>query len=82
MLVRRRGQLAHPQAMLDAGVGLDLLVRRLVHRRQQYALEVELHEGLLRADQVPDVRRVEGPAEDADAQRVNLGPGPRRRPGT
>jgi hypothetical protein len=75
-------RLAQRHAVLDPRISLDRLVRRLAYGHEQHALEVELHERLLRADQMADVRRVEGPAQDADAQGVSPGPGPCRRPGT
>ena len=39
----------------------------VAHRHEHDRVEAELVAGLLRADEVADVRRVEGPAEDADA---------------
>ena len=54
--------------MLHAGVGLDALVRRLVHREKQHAVELELVEGLLRAHEMPEVRRIERAAEEAELQ--------------
>ena len=58
--------LAHRDAVRDARVGIDGLVRRHRDRHQQDAVEPELHERLLRADQMAEVRRVERPAEQAD----------------
>ena len=51
-------------------------------RHEQHAVEPELDERLLRADQVADVRRVERPAEEADPHALRAGPGRRPRPGT
>ena len=45
-----------------------------------HAVEPELVAGLLRADEVADVRRVERPAEEADARHGLTGRGPARRP--
>jgi hypothetical protein len=55
------------EPMFGARVLLQRLVRRLSGRHQDDAVETELEVGLLTADQVADVQRVEGPAEDADA---------------
>ena len=52
--------------VLDAGVGLDALVRRLVDRHEQDAVELELRQRLLRAHEMADVRRVERPAQQPD----------------
>ncbi len=57
---------AQLHSRVGARVGLQLLVRRREHRHQHDAVEAELVERLLRADQVPDVRRIERAAEDAD----------------
>jgi len=43
------------------------LVRRAPSRHQDHAVQVKLQVSLLSADQVTEVRRVEGSAEDADA---------------
>jgi hypothetical protein len=67
-LVRGHGRLAHRHAVVDARVADGLLVRRRVHGNQQHAVEAELRPRLLRADHVGDVRRVERPAEQADAR--------------
>jgi hypothetical protein len=47
-------------------------VRGLAHRHEQNEVELELPEGFLNADQVPDVRRVEGTPENTYAQRSKL----------
>jgi hypothetical protein len=52
--------------MLGAGIVLLGLVWRLPGGHQHHAIEAELQVRLLAADQVAYVRRVEGPAEDAD----------------
>jgi hypothetical protein len=57
---------AHGEAVLHPGIRLDLLVRRAVHRHQHHRVEPELVDRLLCAHEVPDVRRVERPAEDAE----------------
>jgi hypothetical protein len=51
-----------------SGVVVERLVWRLTRRDQQHPVERQLQIRLLAADQVADVRRVEGPAEDADAR--------------
>src|SRR5438046_5861888 len=55
---------AQRQPGLGAGIIEDLLVRRGVDRHQYHAVEPELRPRLLGADQMPDVRGVEGPPED------------------
>ena len=67
-LVAGHRGLAERHAHVRARVVDRLLVRRRVHRQQQHAVEPELRAGLLRADQVADVRRVERPAEQPDAR--------------
>ena len=62
------GQLAQLQPHLGAGVVRRAPMRRLAHRHQQHAVQLELAQRLLRADQMAHVRRVEGAAEDAYAQ--------------
>src|SRR3954447_18466200 len=63
-----RCELAHPVALLRAGVLLDLLVRRLARRHQDHPVQPQLPVGLLRTDEMPDVRRVEGSPEDPEPQ--------------
>ena len=52
--------------MRNAGVALDLFVRRLVHRHEDHAIQAELEMRLLSADEVAEVRRVERASEEAD----------------
>jgi hypothetical protein len=66
-LVARDRQPAELQPDVGPGVVGDLLVRRRGDRDQQDRVEVELVVGLLRDEQMREVRRVERPAEDADA---------------
>jgi hypothetical protein len=65
-LVTRDGLATQLKPVSGAWIVLELLVRRLAGRHQDHAVEAELKVCLLRADQVAYVRRVEGPAEDAD----------------
>jgi hypothetical protein len=57
---------AELEPILGARVVFKLLMRRLPGRYQDDAVQAELEVGLLSADQVTYMRRVEGPAEDAD----------------
>jgi hypothetical protein len=65
-------------AELDAVLGprliLDLLVRRPARGDYQQLVEAELQVGLLRADQVAEVGRVERAAEDSQARQAQLTP--------
>ena len=63
-----RDRLAHGHAVRDAGFDLHRLVRRHVRRHEQHAVEPELDQRLLRTHEMPEVRRIEGPAEEADAR--------------
>jgi hypothetical protein len=66
-LVARDRQPAELQPDLGPRVVGDLLVGRRGDRDQQDLVEPELVVGLLRGQQMREMRRVEGPAEDADA---------------
>src|SRR5438034_166710 len=59
--------------MLGAGVLARLLVGRDGHRHEQHRVEPELGMGLLRAHEVPEVRRVEHPAEDPQLRADHYG---------
>ena len=74
----RDGGAAHGDAVLHAGIGFDRLVRRRVDGHQQPSIESEARKRLLRAHKMPEVRRVERPAEDPDAGHA-AGPGPQDR---
>jgi hypothetical protein len=63
----RDGQLAHAQPLRRPGVFAGGLVRRRVRRYQRDAVERQLRQRRAREREVPEVRRVEGPAEDAQA---------------
>src|SRR5215217_2468273 len=65
-VVVRDRRLAHGDAVLHARIGLDRLVRSDRDGHQQHAVEPELQERLLRADQMSEMRRVERAAEQAD----------------
>jgi hypothetical protein len=65
-LVSVHGEAAQLHAVSHAGLDLDALMRRLVDRHEQDAIEAELPQCLGRAHQVADVRRVERPAEQPD----------------
>ena len=75
-------QPAQLEPELGPRVGLQRLVRRRVDRQQQHAVELERDQRLLGAHHVPDVGRVERPAEEADARQAQAAPGRRPRPGT
>ncbi len=64
--VAGNGLAAELEPVAGARVVLELLVRRLAGGYEHHAVEAELKVGLLCADQVAYMRRVEGPAEDAD----------------
>jgi hypothetical protein len=66
-IVVLHGQPAEVQPGRGAGIARRLLVRRRRDRDQQDAVQAELVERLLRGQEVGEVRRVERPAEDADA---------------
>jgi hypothetical protein len=53
--------------MFGPGFILHLLVGRPGRRDQQHPIEAELEPGLLGADQMTDVRGVEGPTKDPDS---------------
>jgi hypothetical protein len=53
--------------VLRARIVVELLVRGLPGRHEQDALKAEPQVRLLPTDQVAQVRRVEGPTENADA---------------
>ena len=61
--------------MLGAGILLGSLVRGNVRGHHHHPIEPELVVGVARDRQVPEVRRVERAAEDADGSRF---PGPQR----
>ena len=67
-LVVPHRQLHHLEPRLRARVVLDLAMRRLAHGHEHDPVELELHQRLLRAHEVADVRRVECSSEDAYAQ--------------
>ena len=60
--------LAEPGADLGTGVLIDLPVGRLPHRHEEHHVELELRAGLLSADQVPQMWRVEDATEDSRPQ--------------
>ena len=60
-----QGQGAHRHAVVVRGKGLG--ERVLVGRHDQHEVHVEGRDHERRGEQVPDVRRVEAPAEDRDA---------------
>ena len=55
------GQHAKLQAHVRSRIVRDLLVRWRVHRHKHHSVQAQLGERLLRAQQVPDVRRIERP---------------------
>ena len=68
-LVARNREPAQRQAMLGARVVLvERLVRRPGRGDQDHAVEPKLQMGLLGADQVSEMQRVEGAAEDPETQ--------------
>jgi hypothetical protein len=67
-LVVRDRELDHLEPRLRAGVVLQVAVRRLADRNEDHRVELQLHQRLLSADQVADVRRVECSSQDAYAQ--------------
>ena len=72
-LVARRRQPAHLESVLAARIVERLLVRGHADRHEHDPVEPELHVRLLRADKMPEMRRVEGPAEDADPRHAARG---------
>ena len=60
----------HLQPQIGSRVVLDLLVRSPSGHHQQHAVELELPAGLLREEEMSDVGRVEGPAQDPDPSDV------------
>ena len=73
---KRSSPATRPAAELDAmvhpGVAFGLLVRRLEHRHEDDAVQLELRVRLLRAHEMADVRRVERPAEEADPRQPRI----------
>jgi hypothetical protein len=84
--IRGRDRLAHRHAVGHTGLHLPGLVWRHMRRNEQYTLETELDQRLLRTHQMAEVGRVEGAAEQTDARHaptpVRAGRAPRPRPGT
>ena len=78
-VVARHGAPAELDAVLDTGVALGLLVRRLVDGHEHDTVQLELRERLLGAHQVAEVRRVERPPEEADAAQPRIWPSPSTR---
>ena len=60
----------HLEPDLRARVVLDLLVRRPARDHQQHPVQLELPARLLGEEQMTDVGRVEGPAQDPDPSDV------------
>ena len=77
--VARHGAPAELDAVLHAGVALGLLVRRRVDRNEDHAVEPELQPRLLGAHEMPEVRRVERAAEEADPRQARIWPSPSTR---
>src|SRR5579863_9774980 len=65
--------------MLRAGLVLDRLVGRNAGRNEHHAIEPQLGPGFACANHVGEVRRVEGPAEDADGRQLRTCPSPSTR---
>src|SRR5579863_9147892 len=65
--------------MLRAGLVLDRLVGRNAGRNEHHAIESQLLPGFAGANHVGEVRRVEGPAEDADGRQLRTCPSPSTR---
>jgi hypothetical protein len=66
-LVPAYRQPAQRQSVVGARILRELFVRRHACRGQEHTVQPELKKGLLRAHQVPEVGRVEGATEDAEA---------------
>ena len=67
-LVPRDRGAAQLEPGLPSRISLDHPVRRLSDRNQRHPVEVELHDRLLRAHEMPEVGRVEDAPEDAQPQ--------------
>ena len=79
---RRRVTSPQPVNLAFGGSTTLQVLIGMIEERLGHAVELERHQRLLRAQHVPDVGRVERPAEEADARQARAAPGRRRRPGT
>ena len=73
------GQATHREPLIGAGVvAIDALVRRRERGHQRYLLQAELGARVPRQREMPDMRRVEGPAQYPDLFKLGYA----RRPGS